>query len=95
MKRNHIIGINVFLMVAYSVAFIWRGEIGMGGWSGQAVVLQQWGALIVHIMLILAAGWIRDRSPGERRSYLLTALLVGLVGHGMCFYNGAANASWN
>lgn len=95
MKRNHIIGINVLFMLAYSVAFIWRGEVGMGGWPGQDVVLEQWGVLIVHVVLILAAGWIRERSPEERRSYLLTALLVGLVGHGMCFYNGAANASWN
>ena len=95
MKRNHVIGINMVIMLAYSGAFIWRGEVGMGGWPGQAEVLEQWGALIVHVVLILAAGWIKDRAPEERRTYLLTALLVGLVGHGMCFYNGAANASWN
>jgi hypothetical protein len=49
----------------------------------------------LHIGFIFILGWIKDRTREVRQSYLLAALFVALVGHGLCFYNGTANAAWN
>jgi hypothetical protein len=94
-KRWFIIGLNLLIMLAYSIAYIWQGELGQGGWGGQGLVMMQWSLLVIHLVLIFAFGWIKDRTPGERQSYFLAALVVALVGHGLCVYNGAANAAWN
>ena len=94
-KRWFIIGCNLLIMLGYSTAYIWQGELGQGGWAGQDLVLTQWSFLVIHIALIFALGWIKERTREIRQSYIIAALLVSLIGHGLCIYNGAANAAWN
>lgn len=94
-ERWFIIGYNLLIMLGYSTAYIWQGERGQGGWAGQDLVMTHWSILVIHIGFIFALGWIKDRTREVRQSYLLAALLVALIGHGLCFYNGAANAAWN
>jgi|688.fasta_scaffold05688_5 hypothetical protein len=94
-KRWFIIGSNMLIMMGYSTAYIWQGERGQGGWPGQDLVISQWSLLVLHIGFIFILGWIKDRTREVRQSYLLAALFVALVGHGLCFYNGTANAAWN
>ena len=94
-KNSGIVLVNMLLMLSYSSVFIWRGETGLGGWPQQAEILHQWGVLLVHIAVLVIVSRCMGKPPELRRTYLLAAALVGLVGHGLCVYNGAANAAWN
>ncbi len=93
--RYRILAMNMAAMLCYSAAFIWRGETGMGGWSAQPLIMAQWGVLLLHVAGLIIAGLSKGRPPEQRSAYLMAAALVALVGHGMCFYNGAENAAWN
>ena len=95
MRGRGILILNLLIMVGYSAAFIVVGNNSGGGPSGQEVISSQWIVLITHIVALVALG-LRNEQDHELRSvFLLTALIVAMVGHGLCFYNGATNASWN
>lgn len=95
MRGRSILILNLLIMVGYSAAFIVVGNNSGGGWGGQSLIGSQWIVLITHIALLVALGLRNEKGQEMRSNFLFTALIIALIGHGLCFYNGANNASWN
>lgn len=95
MRGRGILILNLLIMVGYSAAFIVVGNNSGGGWGGQSLIGSQWIVLITHIALLVALGLRSEIDQGKRSYFLLIASIIALIGHGLCFYNGATNASWN
>lgn len=95
MRGRSILLLNLLIMAGYSAAFILVGNNFSGGWGAQPLIGSHWMVLIVHIAALVALGLRNGKGQEMRSNFLFTALVIALIGHGLCFYNGAANASWN
>lgn len=91
MKRPGILLLNLLIMLGYSVLFM-----ALGGVIGDNVIGLHWGVLIIHILLLfiwglvnLASGVEEKKSSGGKM--MLASLLVAIIGHGLCFFNGLLN----
>ena len=88
MKRPSILLLNLLIMLGYSVLFM-----ALGGLIGDAVIGLHWGVLVVHILVLLIWGVINLASGVDVRKtsggkLLLSCLLVAIIGHGLCFFDG-------
>lgn len=76
---------NLLIMVGYSILFmLLQPAIGDNaiGWN--------WGVLLLHVVVLLIMCIVRfaTKVPDQGVQFLLSFLLVGLIGHGLCFVNG-------
>lgn len=86
MKHPGILLSNLLIMLGYSVLFIL-----LSGWAGDDLIGVQWGVLMIHIavLFILGLASLFRRTAGKNgRTYLLASLLVAIIGHGLCVFNG-------
>lgn len=88
MKRPGILLLNLLIMVGYSVLYM-----AIGGLIGDEVIGVHWVTLILHILVLFIWGIVNLASGVEQRKssggkMLLASLLVALIGHGLCFFNG-------
>ncbi len=88
MKRPGILLLNLLIMLGYSVLYM-----AIGGLIGDEVIGVHWVTLILHILVLfiwgivnLASGVDQRKSSGGKM--LLASLLVAIIGHGLCFFNG-------
>jgi drug/metabolite transporter (DMT)-like permease len=89
MKKPGILLLNLLIMVGYSVLFTLIGMI-----VGDDVIGIQWGVLAIHIIALFILGLVNLSNAGKRKEggqLLLAALLVAIIGHGLCFFNGLMN----
>ncbi len=78
--------LNLLIMVGYSVLFMILGE-----WIGPDIIGIHWGLLAIHIIALFILGIVALLKPGTKQSggqYLLAALVVAIIGHGLCFVDG-------
>lgn len=75
---------NLLILLAYSVAFMIIGE-----WVD--IIGIHWCTLVVHSIVLFVQGR-KDRSLEETKRVgqqkILAGVMVLLVGHGLCFFNG-------
>ena len=86
MKRPGILLLNLLIMVGYSVLFMALGEV-----IGDNVIGIHWGVLAIHIIALFIMGIVSFGKPEGKKAggqYLLASLLVAIIGHGLCFFNG-------
>lgn len=86
MKRPGILLLNLLIMVGYSVLFIALGDV-----IKDEVIAIHWPVLIVHILLLFIWGLVKLTNEATKkagRQMLLASLLVAIIGHGLCFFNG-------
>ncbi|MBS1582778.1 MAG: hypothetical protein JST66_11315 [Bacteroidetes bacterium] len=86
MKHPGILLSNLLIMLGYSVLFLLLGR-----WVGGDLIGVQWGVLLVHILVLFVlglAGLFRRTAVNNGRTLLLASLLVAIIGHGLCFFNG-------
>ncbi|MEO8068353.1 MAG: hypothetical protein ABI599_11725 [Flavobacteriales bacterium] len=76
---------NLLIMVGYSILFML-----LQGVMGEDAIGWNWGVLLVQILVLFIMCIVRfaGKVPDQGVQYLLAFLLVGLVGHGLCFVNG-------
>lgn len=77
---------NLLIMVGYSVLFMIVGE-----WIGSDIIGIHWGVLAIHIVALLILGFVRLTKSETKKAggqYLLAALVVAIIGHGLCFVDG-------
>ncbi len=89
MKRPSILLFNLLIMLGYSVLFI-----ALGGVIGDNVIGIHWGVLAIHIIALLILGIVNlsnAETKKKGKQMLLASLLVALIGHGLCFFNGLMN----
>ena len=89
MKRPGILLLNLLIMVGYSVLFM-----AIGGVVGDNIIGFHWGVLILHILTLFIWGVVNLVGPERKTSggqLLLASLLVAIIGHGLCFFNGLLN----
>lgn len=92
MKRPGILLLNLLIMIGYSVLFMVLGFLIPNDYA-YAVIPFQWGVLAIHIVVLFIWSIVSFTRPEpEQKSaggkLLLAALLVALIGHGLCFFNG-------
>lgn len=88
MKKRPLLG-NVLLMLGYSVLFIL-----LNGMFGDVFIGFHWAAVLIHMVLALVLGLVylsNDETRARGGQFLLAALLVAIIGHGLCFFNGLVN----
>lgn len=86
---KNIVGINLLIMVGYSLTFFVAGTI-----VGDNIIPVQWGTIIAHCLILLVLAVVRffSKDSGREGLYFLLAFLVVLLpGHGFCFFNGLMN----
>lgn len=88
MKRPGILLLNLLIMLGYSVLYM-----AIGGLIGDEVIGVHWVTLILHILVLFIWGIVNLASGVEERKssggkMLLASLLVAIIGHGLCFFNG-------
>ncbi len=89
MKRPGILSLNLLIMVGYSVLFIL-----FGGLMKADVIEVHWPVLILHIMGLFIWGIVKLTNAETKKAggqMLLASLLVAIIGHGLCFFNGLLN----
>ncbi len=77
---------HLLLMLAYSVLCIVAYPV-----LGDDMIGLNWVVLCLHILLLLIFGIVRMTNPDTRSlggKLLLASLLVAIIGHGLCFFNG-------
>jgi fluoride ion exporter CrcB/FEX len=78
--------LNLLIMVGYSILFMILGE-----WVGSDIIGIHWGVLAIHIIALFILGVVFLFKPETKKSggqYLLAALVVAIIGHGLCFVDG-------
>ena len=86
LKRPGILLLNLLIMVGYSVLFMALGEV-----MKDDVIGIHWPVLIVHILLLFIWGIVKLTNDATKKAggqMLLASLLVAIIGHGLCFFNG-------
>ena len=86
MKRPGILLLNLLIMVGYSVLFMALGEV-----MKDDVIGIHWPVLILHIIGLLIWGIVKLTNEATKKAggqMLLASLLVAIIGHGLCFFNG-------
>jgi hypothetical protein len=86
MKKPGILLMHLLIMVGYSVHFMALGEA-----IGDTVIGIHWGVLAIHIIALIILGIVSFSNSDTKKAggqYLLAALLVAIIGHGLCFFNG-------
>jgi hypothetical protein len=86
MKRPGIVLLNLLIMFGYSVLFMI-----LGTWLGDTIIGWNWAVLGIHIVGLFILGLVNlatsdTKKPGGQM--LLASLVVALIGHGLCFFNG-------
>lgn len=82
-------GSNLLILLGYSALFTVLGGKVFGDLVGV-----HWFIIILHVIFLCVLGFIALRKMEERaraKSYFLSMLLVLLIGHGLCFFNGLMN----
>ena len=62
--------------------------------TGMAAVMAGWLVLGGHIIGLFIMGLVRVANAGTRtlgKQLLLASLVVAIIGHGLCFFNGLLN----
>lgn len=95
MKRPSILLLNLLILLGYSSLLTWWASTMGGGWGGQKPVFFQWILIVSHSWGLFVFAYRKSRNDPRRKEMIVAALTVALIGHGLCFYNGATNASWN
>ena len=75
---------NLLALLAYSVAFM-----VLGGWVD--IIGLQWSTLVTHGVVLFILGiraLAKEGTKAVGQQQVLAGLLVLLVGHGLCFFNG-------
>jgi hypothetical protein len=75
---------NMLVLLGYSVAFMI-----LGGWVD--IIGLHWFALVAHGVVLFTLGIRALAQEGTKavgQQQVLAGLLVLLVGHGLCFFNG-------
>lgn len=86
MKRPGILLLNLLIMVGYSILFMALGEL-----MKDAVIGIHWPVLIAHILVLFIWGIVKLTNEATKKAgwqMLLASLLVAIIGHGLCFFNG-------
>lgn len=86
MKHPGLLLTNLLIMLGYSVLFI-----ALNGLADGDLIGVQWGVLAIHIVVLFVLGLVGlfRRTAGKNgRTYLLASLLVAIIGHGLCVFNG-------
>ena len=89
MKKPGILLLNLLIMVGYSVLFMI-----IGPWVGGDIIGFHWGVLILHIVALFIMGLVKLAKAETKKAggqLLLASLLVAIIGHGLCFFNGLMN----
>ncbi|MBL7952159.1 MAG: hypothetical protein JNM62_10615 [Flavobacteriales bacterium] len=82
-------GLHLLTLLGYSALLILFG----GRWFGDAVGVH-WFCILLHAATLCVAGVLALRGTASRaraKGYFLSMLLVLLIGHGLCFFNGLVN----
>lgn len=84
--RPGILSTQLLILLGYSVLFfVLVGSIGFD------LVGFQWFILVFHAVMLFSTAVAKGREDDTReagKSYMLAAVLVLLIGHGLCFFNG-------
>ena len=91
MKRPGILLLNLLIMVGYSILFILLGEV-----MKDDVIGIHWPVLIAHILLLFIWGIVKLTNEATKKAggqMMLASLLVAIIGHGLCFFNGLMHAN--
>ena len=91
MKRPGILLLNLLIMVGYSILFILLGEV-----MKDDVIGIHWPVLIAHILLLFIWGIVKLTNESTKKAggqMMLASLLVAIIGHGLCFFNGLMHAN--
>jgi drug/metabolite transporter (DMT)-like permease len=93
MNRPSIVLLNLLIMLGYSVLFMI-----LGTWLDEAIIGVNWAALGAHIIALFILGIVKLTKPETKKTggqMLLAGLLVGIIGHGLCFFNGLIHIDLN
>jgi hypothetical protein len=84
--RSSILSTQLLILLGYSVLFfVLAGPIGFD------LIGFQWFILVFHAVMLFSIAVTKGREDHTReagKSYMLAAVLVLLIGHGLCFFNG-------
>lgn len=86
MKKPGLVLTQLLILLGYSAAFIAIAEF-----VGDDAIGPQWAVLLVHFVVLIVLGAMAMRDPSTKpigKQYFIAALLVLLIGHGLCFFNG-------
>lgn len=86
LKRPGILLLNLLIMLGYSVLFIALGEV-----MRDEVIGIHWPVLIAHILVLFIWAIVKLTNEATKKvgkQMLLASLLVAIIGHGLCFFNG-------
>ena len=86
LKRPGILLLNLLIMLGYSVLFIALGEV-----MRDEVIGIHWPVLIAHILVLFIWAIVKLTNEATKKvgkQMLLSSLLVAIIGHGLCFFNG-------
>jgi|GEM_PF-5063049 len=86
MKKPGILLTQLLILLGYSAAFIGLAEV-----IGDDAIGPQWAVLLAHFLVLIVMGTMAIRKPITKqvgKQYFIAAILVLLVGHGLCFFNG-------
>ncbi|MBK9148253.1 MAG: hypothetical protein IPM12_10625 [Flavobacteriales bacterium] len=81
--------LNLWLMLAYSLLFIF-----VSGSAGDVGIELHWAVIIAHAAGLMVFGIARFFKGDHQRNawkYILASILVAIIGHGLCFFNGLVN----
>ena len=87
--RSGILSTQLLVLLGYSVLFF-----VLAGRTSFDVISFQWSILIAHAVALFATATVKGREALTRedgKRYMLAAMLVLLIGHGLCFFNGIRN----
>jgi len=85
MKRKPLLT-NILIMLGYSMLFMLLNSI-----FGDVIIGFHWGVLCLHIVIAFIMGLVYLSGDETRKmggQLLLAALVVAVIGHGLCFFNG-------
>ncbi|HEX2617255.1 MAG TPA: hypothetical protein VHL57_06910 [Flavobacteriales bacterium] len=91
--HKHPVLAHLMIMVGYSVLFMVLAAL-MPGDGGMGMVMAGWAVLGLHVIGLFIVGLIEVATPEKRahgKLLLLASLVVAIIGHGLCFFNGLLN----
>ena len=84
MKKPGVVLTQLLILLGYSAAFIAIAEF-----VGDDAIERVTDVLGIVVLIVLGAMAMRDPSTKPiGKQYFIAALLVLLIGHGLCFFNG-------
>lgn len=86
MKKPGILLTQLLILLGYSAIFI-----GLAEFVGNDVIGPQWAVLLIHFVALIVIGAMAMRDPLTKpigKQYFIASILVLLIGHGLCFFNG-------